>query len=495
MTRLRSLLLTLVLAACFAPGAVVLQPMKPQTAGNGLDAAQPLLDAGNYKEALALFAREAEAGNAAALFGLGWMHQQGYGVAASPVVAQTFYEQAAQRGSVPAMFNLAALLHATAHPDARQWLEKAAKAGSGRAALALGQDLQAGKSETEQQAGLDWLRKAGAAEDTRDEAALALAAALDPKATDTGAAGKEARAVLKAAADRGYAPAAIALAGALVREKETAAQGLQLLQNAVASGSAQAGFLLGQLHFAGRGVPADAKKAADLWRAAAAAGSGDAANELASLYQQGKGVEQDDAQAYQWFVKGAEAGSAIAQFNVGVLLETGRGVAKDPAAACQWYYRSARAGYPVAQNRLALRYQDGQGLMQDAVAARSWLREAVSRQYEPAMLNYAAMLAAGEGGPTDVVGALQIYQHLAGKGRPEALHAIGTMCESGLGGVPDPARAFALYRLAADKHTPSRERVDILTRALPADTRARAEAYVKDPATLFPPPPGAEGKK
>lgn len=444
----------------------------------------------DYLGALGIFARKADEGSAPASFALGIIYQRGLGVEPSVIVAESFYRTAAQRGNVPAMYNLATLLLANpAHlPEANDWLTKAAEAGSGRAAIALGRLITDGPQARERAADAEaWFRKAAKAEDIKDEAAFTLSVYLDPTLAGTGDRAKEARQFLEAAANNGYQPAVLALSDALLRSKDKAAgaRAAEILKKGDAAGSLEATYRLAALNREGRVIPANPAEALRLWQKAAEAGHAMSCNQLAGLYEEGKAVSVDPAKAYEWYRRAGELGLAVGQFNTGVCLENGRGTAKNPTEACVWYCQAATSGYAPAQNRLAIRYQDGQGIIKDLVAARAWLREAAQQGFEASILNYATMLAQGQGGPRDVSTAIALYKNLAGKKNPDALHGLGLLLESGLAGAPDPARALALQELAADRNPDAKTRAAALAKVVSEADKAKAAAYVKAPQTLF----------
>lgn len=64
----------------------------------------------------------------------------------------------------------------------------------------------------------------------------------------------------------------------------------------------------GRAHIEGDGVPVDAKKAAQLFRAAAELGNADGQFNLGLLYIRGAGVPQDDVEAYKWLTLAHEGG-------------------------------------------------------------------------------------------------------------------------------------------------------------------------------------------
>ena len=69
---------------------------------------------------------------------------------------------------------------------------------------------------------------------------------------------------------------------------------------------------------------------------------------LAWLHEAGRGVPRDLARAAELFTSAAESGDAEAQFALSVMLHTGAGQARDDDAARRWLMKAAEAGYPEA---------------------------------------------------------------------------------------------------------------------------------------------------
>lgn len=69
---------------------------------------------------------------------------------------------------------------------------------------------------------------------------------------------------------------------------------------------------------------------------------------LAWLYEAGRGVPRDLARAAELFTSAAESGDAEAQFALSVMLQTGAGQARDEVAARNWLKKAAEAGHPEA---------------------------------------------------------------------------------------------------------------------------------------------------
>jgi uncharacterized protein len=80
--------------------------------------------------------------NADAMFNLGWLYDNGHGVAQDYAKAREWYEKAAAKDNAYAMSNLGALFvngHGVAqdYAKAREWYEKAAAAGDAKATARL----------------------------------------------------------------------------------------------------------------------------------------------------------------------------------------------------------------------------------------------------------------------------------------------------------------------------------------------------------------------
>jgi len=71
-------------------------------------------------------------------------------------------------------------------------------------------------------------------------------------------------------------------------------------QKAAEQGVADAQLNLGMLYSSGKGVPADAVRALQLFQMAANQGNGHAQYELADRFARGAGIDPDLARAYQW---------------------------------------------------------------------------------------------------------------------------------------------------------------------------------------------------
>ncbi|MEO8845910.1 MAG: tetratricopeptide repeat protein [Kofleriaceae bacterium] len=152
----------------------------------------------------------------------------------------------------------------------------------------------------------------------------------------------QAEELLTCAAEKGYVPAEVSLAGLLDRQRRHA-------------------------------------EANAWWECAAKAGHVAAAYNVGCSFNEGVGAEHDPARALFWFTRAAELGHADAQFNLAKRLATGEGIDKDEIAAHAWLTVSL-------------------GQRDDADTVR--LRAAVERRLAPEQIARANELAATLKQPT-----------------------------------------------------------------------------------------------
>lgn len=123
----------------------------------------------------------------------------------------------------------------------------------------------------------------------------------------------------------------------------------------------------------------DFANALPLYREAAKAGHPRAMAVIGNLYREGKGVPQDAREAANWYSRAADLGNRAAQFSLGSMYEEGEGVSKDVRKAAQLYELSARQGMPEAQFALGLSYEFGQGVARNRAAAIYWLEQVAAQ--------------------------------------------------------------------------------------------------------------------
>jgi len=209
--------------------------------------------------------KAARKGNAAAQSHLGWMLLYGEGVERDPEEAATWFRLAAKQGLAEAQSNLAHLLLNGADGVAKDLPE----------ALRLSR-LAAEAGDAASQNRLGWMLQHG------------LGAAVDPAA-------------------------AVAWYRRAVAQKNP--QAIYNLAVLLADGAS--------------GVPKDPSESLRLYRLAAEAGDAGAQNHLGWMLREGIGTSQDDAEALAWFRKAAGNGFALGEANLGFHYLYGRGVERN----------------------------------------------------------------------------------------------------------------------------------------------------------------------
>ncbi len=127
--------------------------------------------------------------------------------------------------------------------------------------------------------------------------------------------------------------------------------GVALLRRAADRGFAMAQYRLAKLYERGEGVPVDLSVARQWTERAAAAGNRRAMHDLGVYFARGEGAPLDEAAAFRWFRQAAELGVADSQYNLGILYQQGRGVNASAPEALFWFLVSARQGDQDASAR------------------------------------------------------------------------------------------------------------------------------------------------
>lgn len=280
-----------------------------------------------YDKARVLFEQSASAGNAAAMYNVGWFHATGTGgVEQDFQVARSWFEKGALGGDGLAMKTLGVFFEegkggSQDYEQARRWYENGAQAGNVEAMNQMGLLYAKGRGVTQSylQALVWW----------------------------------------KQAAEAGN-PDSMANIGSLYLNGWGVAQDYSLAREWYAKGAAfgtAPGPInnLAMMYVQGQGGPKDYKEGRRLLEQAAAAGSAPALNNLGKIFENGWGVPRNLKTAREWYAQGAEAGDSNAMASLGRFYEHGAGGLKqDNAQALTWYQKSANAGNSDGQTLLMM---------------------------------------------------------------------------------------------------------------------------------------------
>mmetsp|Transcript_2208 Transcript_2208/g.8642 ORF Transcript_2208/g.8642 Transcript_2208/m.8642 type:complete len:226 (-) Transcript_2208:529-1206(-) len=171
------------------------------------------------------------------------------------------------------------------------------------------------------------------------------------------------------------------------------AQAIELCQRAVQLGNAEAMATLGVHYLVGRGVLADACRAAGWFHKAAQLGDVMGQSNLAVLLLHGIGIEKDEASARRWAEVAAQAGDKAAQYNLAQLYSLGLGGAPDKDLARTWFSVAASQGHVEAIAALAAL---GESLADGAATdgRRNGSAEQIVQQREDVDINLSSVVAA-----------------------------------------------------------------------------------------------------
>ena len=251
---------------------------------------------GEYKKALPLLEKLANAGNINASYSLGEMYRKGNGVKENKGVSCDYYQKSAEDGNADAFFH------------------------AGVCAITIRQDNQRFKEA------FKWFKKASEKLKETD---------LDEP-------------------DRKYL--ALVLANMYYTGKGTLqdfSEAARWFEKAGEMGDARAQGVLALLNYTGNGILSDKTKPRD-W-AEKAAGQGDVIGEqiLGMLYQYSLPPEKNMQKAIEWYEKSAKHGSQAAQYQLAVIYENGDGVPKDLKKARYYYQEAAKGKYEEPKKAFA----------------------------------------------------------------------------------------------------------------------------------------------
>lgn len=132
------------------------------------------------------------------------------------------------------------------------------------------------------------------------------------------------------------------------------AEAAQLLDPLAKAGDADAQYHLALLHYAGKGVPENERKAVELLKSSAERGNVNAMYQLGNAFTFGnetpRFVADADVEAAQWYYRAAKLGNADAQYSLGLLFMAGKGLEKNPKEATYWMQEAAKNGHKDAKS-------------------------------------------------------------------------------------------------------------------------------------------------
>lgn len=427
----------------------------PKDAEGPAKAAMEAFKSGRHAKAVELAKPLADAGNAEALYILGFAHESGQGAELSKEKAMEYYRKAAAGKHKDAVYRMSFILLASEKEEerdqAREALETAAKDDPAVAARILGEAYLRGllTPTPDPDKAVFWWKRAA---DAGDVPSLLLIARFYegefgfPELKNL----KEALASYSKAAGLGNAGAMSALGSRLMsgdKEIRDEKKGREWLKKAIAAKEYSAYLVLGDFE---EHTNKDLKAALTEYERGKDAGQVDCMLRTADFYLQGKGVEKDVDRGMALLTKAAEAGNPFASFRIAV--DSLSAEKPDLLKGYSFLLSAANGNLAEAQNELGLLYLSGKLGVADMQAGVAWLTRAAQAGYAQAQNNLGAIYEKGVGGvPQNIENAGQLYTLAANQGNGPATFALARLVSEGVGTKQDSIKAWALATLASER--------------------------------------------
>lgn len=204
--------------------------------------------------------------------------------------------------------------------------------------------------------------------------------------------------------------------------------------------------VLGEIYFAGFGVPTNNEEALRWYKASAEGGNVFGMMNTGHMFKQGDEAIQDQQEAARWFRQAAAKGSAEAQYLLGIMYSIGVGVEQSDAEAKKWHQKASEQGDTRAKICLAELYLYG-GSKIDAEKAYKLYAEAAEQGDAEAQYKVGAHIYAD---CTNKAEAAMWLRRAADQGETNAPFLLGQMYKFGTGVVKDQFESAKWYKQAAD---------------------------------------------
>jgi len=345
------LLFTLLLSACVNDNQKIESLTNEEIATSiiALDKGEDFYDNKDYANALIHFKKAANLNNSIALFYLGILYDEGYGVPKDHEMAFKYYKQSADLGYVLGINNLGILYY----------YGLGVKKDLNAACLLYKKAVKAGESSTAfRNLGMCYENGHGNFEKNINKAIKCY----------------------EKSADLGSEEAVYDLAAVYEGMKDYK-KSLALYKQASQSNDtiikAKSLYAVGYMLNNGDGVPKDYKKAVEYFNQSAKFGYSYAYNELGIMYEDGEGVKKDYVKAFFNYRKAAELKNMYGLYNVARCYDDSIGVKQDIKKAIKYYNLSGDLGYSQPYYDLSVIYKDGaHGIKKDYNIAVNYLKKA-----------------------------------------------------------------------------------------------------------------------
>lgn len=300
----------------------------------------------DYETAVECYMEAADKGYAPAIFNVGYMYENGYGVDMDYEEAMNYYQEAADLEFSNAYYEIASMYESGCGVDVDEEMAfenyaEAADCGSADALAVVGAfyDYGIGVEQDEEQA-------------------YEIYAAAAEAGSQFG--------MRCAAYDLFY--------GVGVEQDEEAA--IEMYEDTADTGDYISMYCLGLIYDDGYFGDEDPETAMYWYQLAAERGYADAMYSVGCNYANGCGVDEDYDEAFYWYQLAADAGNVNAMNSVGYMYENGLSVDEDFDMAMEYFLKAADLGNPTAMENIAIMYENGYGVKKNQKKADEWYEKA-----------------------------------------------------------------------------------------------------------------------
>ena len=427
---------------------------KVSPVGNALAAFQ----AKDYVKAIILAKPLAEAGNADAIYLMGFAHETGKGLPQSSDKAIEYYREGVAKKHADSIYRLSFLLMVsnkdTDVREAQELLEKQAEIEPGVSDRILGEAFLLGRftEKPDPDSAVSWWKKAVAEGDAPSMNFLARFFDGQMGFPEK----KDLALVLKyygAAAAAGDTSAMVNLGSRLLTgdpKLRDEKQGKEWLAKAIKAKESAGYLALGSYL---ENIKKNPEAAFAEYGKGAEAGQVDCMLRAATMLFKAEGTKKDEARGTELFEKAAVAGSAQAHLELAAIIFNKE--KPDIGAGYAHLLTASNAGLAFAQNELGLFYLSGKLGVADLSAAVSWFNRAAQAGFGAAQNNLAALYERGTGVEQSYEKAGQLYALAAQQGHAGATLALGRFNAAGAGTKQNKEKAWALGKIAGERGEPN----------------------------------------
>lgn len=346
------------------------------------DKALEYYNAGNFLEAMNLYKKAANKGNATAMLNIGLLYENGKGVSQSSSEALIWFNQAASKNNTDAMTKIGEYYEEGKGADKKidlaiEWYKKAADLKNQDACFNIGNLYFLGEEvPLNDETAFYWFKKAAELGEIVSEDIIG-----EMYLNGTGVEKNTNLAVywIRKSAESGYGRAMHDLGwlyGTGNGVDEDFNMAFEWFKKGAETGHSESIYKLGLLYEKGLGTSKDEKIAFEKINIAAEKNFLPAIIKVAKMHLEGVGTPKNYTKALSLFMKASNLGDPEAMDFIGNIYAKGMGVSLDYKTAFIWFKKSAELNYPEAMFDLALMYEHGFGVTMDKSEAIKWYKKA-----------------------------------------------------------------------------------------------------------------------